>query len=146
MFYWRLHFLAFCRRLPKGLKLSPYFCLVNEPILLFLIWQAEVRGQLESLRESTAKPEKVKTSVEHQPRRCKGRKFTSPNLVGVKGGVRLRDLADKHVRTRKKIQGLCLLIFFSLGYVDYNCLVDVVVTCFHTYFLSPGDCLLRSNK
>ena len=42
------------------------------------------------------------------------RKFTSPKFGGdaQKGELR-RDPADKYVRTRKKIQGLCQFISFS---------------------------------
>ena len=41
-----------------------------------------------------------------------------------------------------KNQGPSLLIFFSLGYVAYICLVDAVVSCFRTSFLSSGGLVL----
>ncbi len=86
----------------------------------------------------------MKTSAGHLPRLCKGRMFTSPKFWGTLNEV--LDSVDKHVRNNKKIQVLCLLSFFSRGYVADFCLVDVHVMFRILPFLSPGGYLLHSSK
>ena len=66
--------------------------------------------------------------------------------VRSKEGVRLRSTQWSSMVEPEKIQGQCLLIFFLLVYVAYNCLVDVVDSCFHTTFLSSSDFFLPSSK
>ena len=69
-------------------------------------------------------------SQEHQSRRYEEAEAYEPQFGGsvLKEGVRPRDSIKKHMRT----------IFFSQGYVGYNCLVDAVISCFRTLFTSPG--------
>ena len=67
-----------------------------------------------------------------------------PSLGGglSKGGGLRCDLVEKHVKTKKKIQGVCLLIFFSAGYFASLCLADAVVLISIFSFFSPVDFLL----
>ena len=98
--------------------------------------------QLVFFQKWTARHDKLKTSVKHQPRRCKGRKLTSPNLRGRSNrGVRLRDPADKHASTRIKFKVsvmICCLYFY---------LAETVVSCFGTpFFLRTAACYRVINK
>ena len=89
---------------------------------------------------TTARSDKVETSEERKPRRCKEKKVHEPQV----GGVFQRRTST--LEPGKKNQGLSLIIFLSLGYIAYNCLVDAVVSCFHINFFLPAiACYLVVN-
>ena len=61
------------------------------------------------------------------------------------GGVRLCDLPDKHVRTKKNVK-VCVCFFFpTMIRCEYFYLAETVVPCFKTPFLSPGGNFLLYN-
>ena len=95
-----------------------------------------------SFRESTAGRNKVKTSVENKPRRCKKKVHELQVWRGAQKGA--LDSADKHVRFRKKFK-VCMLICFLREYVADFYLAETVVSYFDTVFLSSGGYLLPSS-
>ena len=94
-----------------------------------------------SFRELTARSVKVKTSVGHEPRRCKEKKIHVSQVGrGVPKRTSMLDSGKKFA-----ISVSSFFFFFSLGYVAYNCLVDAVVSCLDTLFLPAATCYLVVN-
>ena len=75
--------------------------------------------------------DKVKISLEHE---------------GGVPGVRLRSTQQTSILEPEKRIKDSVCSFFSQVYIAYNYLVDAVVSCFNTPFLSSGDYLLLSSK
>ena len=92
--------------------------------------EADVRGWRVSFQELTARSDKVKTSVEYKPRRCK---FMCPNFSG---NVRLCDPTDKHVRTRKKFKVCVCSLFPTMICFFYSYLVEAVVSILYSLSFS----------
>ena len=78
-----------------------------------------------SFGKFTAGCNKMMTSVENEPRRSKGRKFTNPNLgKGVpKGALDYATQRKSMLEPGKNSRSMSAHLF-SLGHIAYFCLVD----------------------
>ena len=102
-------------------------------------WQAEVREELVSFWELTARSDKVKMSVEHEPRRYKEKKVYEPPSCRYAPKEAL-DSVDKRVRTRKKLK-VCVYSLFPTMIYSLFLASWLYISCFYTLFLSPGNSL-----